>query len=171
MASLSLPSAGAEPFTITVLDDELANLQRKLALTTLPDELDDAGWAYGVPLADVSRLLARWKAGFDWRAQEAALNADLPQFRRKIEVDGHGALGVHFIHQRSTVEGAVPLLFVHGCESPFVLWGGVVCRLTEKCRAGRILGGAQDLAAAHAGDGGPAELSRCGVQSAWVWVL
>ena len=119
MASLSLPSAGSEPFTISVLDDELANLQRKLALTTLPDELDDAGWAYGAPLPDVARLLARWKAGFDWRAQEAALNAALPMFRRTVEVDAHGALSVHFVHQRSTVEGAVPLLFVHGCESLF----------------------------------------------------
>ncbi len=118
MASLSLPSTGSVPFTISIPDDKLVKLQRKLALPTLPDELDDAGWAYGAPLADVARLLARWKHGFDWRAQEAALNAELPQFHRDIEVDGYGTLGIHYVHQRSAVEGAVPLLFVHGCESP-----------------------------------------------------
>ena len=116
MASFSLPSAGSVPFTISIPDEKLVRLQRKLALTTLPDELDDAGWAYGVPLADIARLLARWKDGFDWRAQEAALNAELPQFHRNIEVEGYGTLGVHYVHQRSAVKGAVPLLFVHGCE-------------------------------------------------------
>lgn len=168
MASLSLTSAGAEPFTISIPDDKLLSLQRKLALTTLPDELEYAGWAYGAPLADVTRLLARWKDGFDWRAQEAALNAELPQFRRAIEVDEHGTLDVHYIHQRS-VKDAIPLLFVHGCESP--RYGPMRCCVLTFLRARGILGGAEDIAAADACEGGAAELPCCGAQPAWVWIL
>ena len=53
---------------------------------------------------------------YDWRAEEAALNKELPMFTRDISVEGHGALNIHYVHRRSTVRGAVPLLFVHGCK-------------------------------------------------------
>jgi hypothetical protein len=103
------------PFTIDVADTELELLQKKLALTRLPDELDDASWDYGTPLADVRRLVEHWRGGYNWRAAEAALNAELPMFTRDIDVDGHGVLNVHYVHKKSDVRGAIPLLFVHGC--------------------------------------------------------
>ena len=105
-----------QPFKIEIRDEELELLKQKLALATLPDELDDAGWAYGVPLADVRRLLARWQSGYDWRAHEAALNAELPQFQTDLAVDGFGSFKIHFVHKKSEVKGAIPLLFVHGCK-------------------------------------------------------
>ncbi|KAF7314035.1 EHN domain-containing protein [Mycena chlorophos] len=85
-----------QPFKITVPDDALALLKAKLDLVTLPDELDDAGWAYGAPLADIKRLVGRWKDGYDWRKHEKALNDELPQFTRDVVVDGFGTLNVHY---------------------------------------------------------------------------
>ncbi|KAJ7505816.1 hypothetical protein B0H11DRAFT_1707742 [Mycena galericulata] len=41
------------PFEIATTDATIHRLHQKLELTTIPDELDDAGWEYGVPLADV----------------------------------------------------------------------------------------------------------------------
>lgn len=111
-------SAGPEePFKIHVSDADLNFLKQKLALTRFPDELEDAEWEYGVPLADIKRLVARWKDGFDWRKSEERINAELPQFTRDISVEGHGSLNVHYVHKRSELEGAVPLLFIHGCTS------------------------------------------------------
>ena len=43
-------------FKISVTDDALALLKRKLDDTRLPDEVNGAGWDYGVPLADIRRL-------------------------------------------------------------------------------------------------------------------
>jgi hypothetical protein len=103
------------PFQIAVSDTQLSVLQQKLALTTLPDEIDDAGWSYGAPLADIQRLVNRWKNGYDWKKEEAKLNAEMPQFTRDIDVEGFGTLNIHFVYKRSNVEGAIPLLFVHGC--------------------------------------------------------
>lgn len=103
-----------QPFKIAVPDSELDFLRTKLDLVRLPDELDEAGWDYGVPLAVIKRLVARWKEGYDWRAAEAGIN-EIPQFTRDIEVDGFGTLNIHYIHQKSAVENAVPLLFLHGC--------------------------------------------------------
>lgn len=105
-----------KPFTLHVPDSDIEFLKKKLELTRLPDELDGAAWDYGTPLDDVKRLLARWKDGFDWRASEVAINK-LPQFTRDIEVDNFGTLNIHYVHQKSQVENAIPLLFVHGCKS------------------------------------------------------
>ena len=103
-------------FRIDVPEEQISTLQKKLALTNLPDEIEDAGWDYGAPLADIRRLVSRWKEGYDWRKYEAQLNDELPQFTRDIEVDGHGTLNVHYVHKKSEVVDAIPLLFVHGCE-------------------------------------------------------
>ena len=115
------------PFTLTVSDADIELLQKKLELVRFPDELDGAGWDYGAPLADVKRLTAHWKTGFNWRKAEVEINK-LPMFTRDIEVDGFGALNVHYIHQVSEVKDAIPLLFVHGCEWPFSRHGYVLTK-------------------------------------------
>jgi hypothetical protein len=118
--SATMPSITTQltetPFKIAIPEPQLSRLRQKLALTILPDELPESDWAYGVPLSDIQRLVKRWGDGYDWRKHEAELNDELPQFMRGIEVDGFGVLGVHYVHKRSILDSAVPLLFVHGCE-------------------------------------------------------
>uniref|UniRef100_A0A0W0G109 Epoxide hydrolase N-terminal domain-containing protein n=1 Tax=Moniliophthora roreri TaxID=221103 RepID=A0A0W0G109_MONRR len=108
------------PFRIAISDTEIDSLRVKLNLTRFPDELENAGWNYGVPLGDMRRLVARWKDWFDWRAAEAQLNIELPQFTKNIEVENHGVLNIHYVHQKSEVERAIPLLFVHGWPGSFI---------------------------------------------------
>lgn len=107
--------ASVTPYKVAVSDDRLDRLRKKLELTEFPDELDDAGWDYGAPLAEVKRLTAYWKDEFDWKKQEADINK-LPQYQTNITVDGYEALNIHFIHQKSDSPNAIPLLFVHGCR-------------------------------------------------------
>ena len=109
-----------KPFTISVSDHEINLLRQRLALAHFPNELDGDNKLQGVPLADIKRLAQRWGSGFDWRAQEAKLNAELPQFTRDIDVDGFGTLNIHYIHKKSTVKGAIPLLFIHGWPGSFI---------------------------------------------------
>ncbi|KAH9056305.1 Alpha/Beta hydrolase protein [Lactarius vividus] len=108
-----------QPFKIAVPDDTLALLKRKLDDTRLPDEVNAAEWAHGAPLADIKRLVSRWKDGYEWRTHERELNA-LPMFTRTIAVEGFGELSVHYVHQRSAAKGAIPLLFVHGWPGSFL---------------------------------------------------
>ncbi|KAL0960891.1 hypothetical protein HGRIS_005900 [Hohenbuehelia grisea] len=108
------------PFQIAITDDKISALRTKLDLTVLPDELEDASWDYGAPLSDIRRLLARWKDGYDWRAEEARINESIPQFTRDIPVDGFGSLNIHYVHKRSDVVDAIPLLFVHGWPGHFL---------------------------------------------------
>ena len=111
--------AQINPYKIAVPQAKLDRLKQKLALADLPDELDDAQWDYGAPLADIKRLTARWHNGYDWRKAEAELNETLPQFTVDIPVEGFETLKIHFVHQKSEVENAVPLLFAHGWPGSF----------------------------------------------------
>lgn len=104
------------PYTISVSDAAIDRLKHLLGDLTITDELEtDNQWNYGAPLSDVKRLVDHWKNRFDWRASERKLN-ELPQFTTSITVDGFDPLDIHFVHQKSNVPGAIPLLFVHGCE-------------------------------------------------------
>lgn len=106
-------------YNISVSDEKLEKLAQKLSLTSFPDELDDAGWDHGAPLADVKRLTQYWIKNFSWRVQESKIN-ELPNYMTSIEVDGFGSLDVHFIHRKSKVAAAIPLLFVHGWPGNFL---------------------------------------------------
>jgi hypothetical protein len=102
------------PFTIAVPQAKLDRLKIKLSLTDFPDELENAGWDFGAPLASIKSLVEVWK-DWDWRDAEARLNT-LPQFHTDIEVAGFDVLDIHFVHARSKVGNAIPLLFIHGCK-------------------------------------------------------
>ena len=122
-------------FTISVSDHEINLLRQRLALAHFPNELDGDDKLQGAPLADIKRLAQRWGSGFDWRAQEAKLNAELPQFTRDIDVDGFGALNIHYIHKKSEAKNAIPLLFVHGCKGHSI-FSSLKALDLNACRAG-----------------------------------
>jgi pimeloyl-ACP methyl ester carboxylesterase len=111
--------AQISPYKISIPQEKLDRLKQKLALADFPDELEGANWDYGAPLADIKRLTAHWHYGYDWRKAEAELNEKLPQFTVDIPVDGFETLKIHFVHQKSPVKGAIPLLFAHGWPGSF----------------------------------------------------
>ena len=114
-----------EPFSIEIPDIVLNDLWERLARTRFPDQLEDAGWSYGTDLSYLKELCAYWGSGFDWRAQERALN-QFAQFR--TEIDG---LKIHFIHQRSIEKDATPLIITHGWPGSFVEFTKVIGPLTD----------------------------------------
>ena len=101
------------PFTIAVEDSVLEDLQQRLADTRWPDEIPNTGWDYGSNLAYLQELVEHWRTKFDWRAQEAKLNA-FSHF--KSEVDG---LDIHFIHEKGKGPNPIPLVITHGWPSCF----------------------------------------------------
>ncbi len=101
------------PFTIAVEESVLEDLRRRLADTRWPDEIPGSGWDYGSNLAYLKELVEYWRTGFDWRAQEAKLNA-FSHF--KSQVDG---LDIHFIHERGKGPDPMPLVITHGWPSCF----------------------------------------------------
>ncbi len=101
------------PFTIAVEDSVLDDLRQRLVDTRWPDEMPNSGWDYGSNLAYMKELVEYWRTDFDWRAQEAKLNA-FSHF--KSEVDG---LDIHFIHEKGKGPNPMPLVITHGWPSCF----------------------------------------------------
>lgn len=130
-----MTTSDPQPFRVDISTAALDDLQQRLKLTRFPDELNDAGWDYGAPLADIKRLVARWQDGYNWRREETKINDELPQFTTDIEVEEFGTLNIHFVHKKSPVADAIPLLFCHGCESSSSYDYCGVCLTKLLCRA------------------------------------
>ncbi|KAG8628258.1 hypothetical protein KVT40_004131 [Elsinoe batatas] len=116
--------------------------RKKLELARLPKELSDDEDVnedpHGVTKAQLEPLLDFWLDGFDFRAREAHLNRQLPQYRtnlrwsRRVRSNhSEERLRVHFVHRRSTFKDAVPLLFVHDWGTSFVEVARIVECLCE----------------------------------------
>jgi len=115
-------------FRIAIPDADLADLRDRLARTRWPAEhpADRPGnWERGIPTSYLRRLVERWRDGFDWRAQEAKLNA-FPQFTTTI--DGQP---IHFLHVRSPEPDALPLILNHGYPGSVAEFLQVIGPLTD----------------------------------------
>lgn len=113
------------PFTVAVPEATLADLHERLARTRFPEQIPGAGWDYGSELEYVRDLVAYWRDAYDWRAEEARINA-FDQFLTTI--DGQR---VHFVHQRSPEPDALPLLITHGWPGSVVEFLDVIGPLTD----------------------------------------
>jgi pimeloyl-ACP methyl ester carboxylesterase len=96
------------PFSVTVPDEKLVELRRRINATIWPEREQVTDTSQGVQLATMQQLARYWASEHDWRKVEARLNA-LPQF--VTEIDG---LDIHFIHVRSNHENALPMIVTHG---------------------------------------------------------
>jgi pimeloyl-ACP methyl ester carboxylesterase len=106
------------PFQVSIPDDELAELRRRVQATRWPSKGPVADATQGVQLATMQELARYWASEYDWRRCEAKLNA-LPQFT--TDIDG---VNIHFIHVRSPHADALPLIITHG-------WPGSVIEMLE----------------------------------------
>ena len=119
-----------EPFRIAVPQETLDDLKARLTRARLPDEAPEAPWTYGTSVSYMRDLVAYWRDGFDWRAQEAKLNA-FPQF--KVEMDG---IDLHFIHVQGKGPNPTPLLLSHGWPGSIVEFADIIPMLTDPAAFG-----------------------------------
>ena len=119
-----------EPFRIHASDEQLEDLRRRLRTTRWPEAEPVDDWSQGIPLAYVQDVCAYWAEKYDWRASERRLNA-FPQFT--LPVNG---LGIHFVHARSPVEGAMPLVITHGWPGSIVEFHKVIGPLSDPAAHG-----------------------------------
>jgi pimeloyl-ACP methyl ester carboxylesterase len=102
------------PFKIDIPRAQIDDLKYRLRHTRFPDEVEGAGWDYGTNLSFLRKLVGYWAETFDWKAEEARLNA-FPQFIRTI--DGED---VHFVHVKGEGSNGTPILLANGWPSNFV---------------------------------------------------
>jgi len=105
-------------FKLSVPAADIADLRERLGRTRFPDQAPGPAWEYGSHVAWMQKLVEYWRNNFDWRAQEARLNA-FPQYKVRLhEID------VHFLHVEGKGPAPLPLLLSHG-------WPGSVFEFLE----------------------------------------
>jgi microsomal epoxide hydrolase len=114
------------PFRLNIPDAALEDLRGRLARTRLPDEPPLEPWATGTSRAYMEELVAYWRSGFDWRAQEASLNR-FRQFTVPL-----GGIELHFIHEPGRGPRPIPLLLSHGWPGSIVEFRRLIPLLTER---------------------------------------
>jgi len=118
------------PFRLDIPKADIEDLKTRLTRTRFPDQAPGAPWAYGTDLAYMRDLIPWWRDQFDWRAQEAKLNA-FPQFRVPL----HG-IDVHFIRAEGKGPDPMPLLLMHGWPGSVFEFMEIIPRLTDPARFG-----------------------------------
>src|SRR4030081_2075038 len=123
------------PFTLHIPDADIADLRDRLARTRFPDQAPGDAWDYGTDVAYLRQLTDYWRNDFDWRAEEAALNA-FPQFRVPA-----GGVDLHYLHVPGVGPNPMPLLLLHGWPGSGFEFLDIIPRLTDP---GRFGGGAPE---------------------------
>ena len=106
------------PFHFNVPDAVLNDVLARVAAYPWHEMPDDGGWDYGANLNYMKELCAYWVDGFDWRLQEARINA-FSNFC--APVDG---IDMHFIYEQGSGANPTPLMISHG-------WPGSVAEFYE----------------------------------------
>jgi len=125
-------ASGVRPFRVAVGDDVLDDLAARLDRVRWPDEIpgSEGTWEYGTDLGYLKELVAYWRDGFDWRAQEKAIN-EFPQFMAEV-----GDVDVHFLHVEGNGPDPMPLLLCHGWPGSFWEFHRIIPLLTDPARFG-----------------------------------
>lgn len=106
---------------IEVRHDELDDLRDRLLRTRWSPDWPSTGWAAGTDPTELRRLTAYWADGFDWSAQQQAIN-DLPWAVAMID-----AIPVRYLRFDAEHPGAVPLILTNG-------WPSTALELVELAR-------------------------------------
>jgi len=118
-----------QPYQIQVKQAILDDLRARLGRARRSPDLGATGWKYGPDPED--RLIEYWRSGFDWRQQEAQLNA-LPQYAS--DLDGSA---LHFVHVKGRGPSPMPLLPLHGWPDSFCRYIKVTPMFSDPAHAGR----------------------------------
>ncbi len=123
-------SVTPQAFELHVPDEAISHLKTRLAMTRYPERPPGEPWAYGTSADYMRELVDYWESSFDWRAEEAKLNA-FPQFKASLE-----DVEVHFLHVEGRGPDPMPLLLMHGWPGSVFEFLEIIPRLIDPERFG-----------------------------------
>lgn len=119
-----MPDESVTPFRVGVPQAEVDDLRTRLRNTRWPADQGLPG-NRGIAQRRLRELVQHWATRWDWRQQEAALNA-----RSQVTTTVDGAL-LHAMHVPSPEPAAVPLVLLHGWPGSIVEFQQVLAPLTD----------------------------------------
>src|SRR5262249_28287782 len=119
-----------QPFTLRVPDSDIADLRERLARTRFPDSAPGEPWAYGTDVDYLRSLVDTWRGPFDWRPEEARLNAS----RQSKTTRPDYALPFPRVPEKGPTPP--PLLLMHGGPGSVFDFLDFIPRLTDPASFG-----------------------------------
>ncbi|KAI7865558.1 Alpha/Beta hydrolase protein [Spinellus fusiger] len=104
-----------KPFSIPSLTEkQTSDLRYHLQKAEFSTEFDtEVGWDYGAPRSAVEPLVKAWADNFNWEKSREEMNH---WHHYHTEIKG---LNIHFVHELSSKDNAIPILLLHGWPSTF----------------------------------------------------
>ena len=103
-----------QTFVVDIAGDALDDLRDRLRRTRWPADFGNDDWSYGVNGTYLRELVEYWADGFDWQAQQQAMN----QFDHyRVPIDG---IPIHFVRQLGKGPNPIPIVLTHGW--PWTFW-------------------------------------------------
>src|SRR6476620_7544617 len=138
-AAAATENSAIRPFRISVPEDQLVDLRRRIVATRWPDRETVNDRSQGVQLAELKEMVRYWGTDYDWRKAEARLNA-FPQFITSID-----DVDIHFIHVRSRHPNALPIIITHGWPGSVIEQLKIIGPITDPTAHGGLAEDAFDV--------------------------
>lgn len=101
-------------------------LKDKINQTRYPDELSASNGQYGYPLGKLKTLLDYWANEFDFDQHLQRINT----YQQYVK-EANG-FKIHFVHEKSGEDNAIPLVLLHGWPSTYLQMNKIIPLLTSK---------------------------------------
>lgn len=137
---INFPPSSSQPvaFNISVDPTFINETKVKAGLYRPSVDLEDDSnkdWIEGPPRANMTALATYWAEHYDWFQTEKAINANFSHYAITIPPPNSSEyqheVPLHFVHERSDDEAAIPLLLLHGWPSSHLEWSRVIAPLTS----------------------------------------
>lgn len=122
--------SAVRPFHLAIPEETITDLRQRLDRVRWPDRSPAEDWSQGVPMAFMEDLCRYWRHDYDWRRCETSLNR---AGQSLAHVDG---LDIHFLHVRSPVPDAIPMILTHGWPGSVTEFLKIIGPLTDPERHG-----------------------------------
>ncbi len=101
-------------FKIDVPEDVIQKIYTRVKEYPWHEMPDDGGWSYGTNLNYMKDFCDYWINKFNWREQERKIN----KFHHYASLVND--INIHFIHEKGSGKGPIPLLISHGWPGSIV---------------------------------------------------
>lgn len=130
------PAYQPKPYTINVDPVFIEETRVKASKFHKTADIDAPAWFDGPPTSEISAIAEYWSEEYDWYKVQDGINKNFSHFYTTVPSPGgnyrsNEPVDLHFIHQRSEREDAIPILFLHGWPSTSLEWEKVILPLVN----------------------------------------
>jgi pimeloyl-ACP methyl ester carboxylesterase len=125
-----------KPYTINVDPAVIEETRLKVTKFRETQPIDAPAWFDGPPTSKVNAVAKYWAEDYDWAKKQDEINKNFTHFYTTVPSPGgkyqsNESMDLHFIHERSEREDAIPILLLHGWPSTSLEWEKVILPLAN----------------------------------------